>query len=84
MELGTKNPLLWARFKDDIYIPWTYGQELLEVFHEWLEIIGYLALSLPKIFHHVELNFLIVLFTVVKITSFKLNHTVRHAMNTLT
>ena len=29
-------PLLWARFRDDIYVPWTYGIELLEVFHEWL------------------------------------------------
>ena len=31
-----QKPLLWACFRDDIYIPWTYGQELLEVFHEWL------------------------------------------------
>ena len=31
-----QRPLLWARLRDDIYIPWTYGQELLEVFHEWL------------------------------------------------
>ena len=31
-----QRPLLWARFRDDIYIPWTHGQELLEVFHEWL------------------------------------------------
>ena len=28
-------PLLWARLRDDIYVPWTYGIELLEVFHEW-------------------------------------------------
>ena len=31
-----QKPLLWARFRDDIYILWTYGQELLEVFHKWL------------------------------------------------
>ena len=29
-------PLLWARFRDDIYIPWTYGSAALETFHEWL------------------------------------------------
>ena len=82
MELEKKT-LLWARFKDDIYIPWTYGQELLEVFHEWRNN------RLPGIkftnnFSSRGLNFLIVLFTVVKITSFKLNHAVRHVMNTLT
>ena len=27
-------PLLWARFRDEIYVPWTYGIELLEDFHE--------------------------------------------------
>ena len=31
-----QRPLLWARFTDVIYIQWTHGQELLEVFHEWL------------------------------------------------
>ena len=29
-------PLLWARSRDDVYVPWTYGFEMLEVFHEWL------------------------------------------------
>ena len=29
-------PLLWACSRDDVYVPWTYGFEMLEVFHEWL------------------------------------------------
>ena len=29
-------PILWARFRDDVYIPWTHGQEKLNRFHEWL------------------------------------------------
>ena len=29
-------PLLWARFRDDIYIPWTHGLEMLNRFHEFL------------------------------------------------
>ena len=29
-------PLFWARFRDDIYIPWTYSLEMLDRFHEWL------------------------------------------------
>ena len=30
-----RKPLLWARFRYDIYVLWTHGVELLEVFHEW-------------------------------------------------
>ena len=29
-------PVLWARFRDDVYVPWTHGQELLDEFHNWL------------------------------------------------
>ena len=29
-------PLLWARYRDDVYVPWTHGQEMLEEFHLWL------------------------------------------------
>ena len=29
-------PILWARFRDDVYIPWTHGPELLETFLKWL------------------------------------------------
>ena len=29
-------PVLWARFRDDIYIPWTHGLEKLNCFHQWL------------------------------------------------
>ena len=29
-------PILWARFRDDVYIPWTHGPELLEIFLKWL------------------------------------------------
>ena len=29
-------PVLWGRFRDDIYIPWTFGQEKLNSLHEWL------------------------------------------------
>ena len=25
-----------TRFRDEFYVPWTHGVELLEVFHEWL------------------------------------------------
>ena len=74
-------PLLWARFRDDIYIPWTYGQELLEVFHEWLNnrLPG---IKFTKNFSSHGIEFLNSF--VYKITSFKLNHIVRHVMNTLT
>ena len=29
-------PILWARFRDDIYIPWTHGLDKLNAFHTWL------------------------------------------------
>ncbi len=29
-------PLLWARYRDDVYVPWTYGPALLNHFHQWL------------------------------------------------
>ena len=29
-------PLLWARYRDDVYVPWTHGQEMLDEFHIWL------------------------------------------------
>ena len=29
-------PVLWGRFRDDIYVPWTFGLEKLQCFHEWL------------------------------------------------
>ena len=29
-------PILWARFRDDVYVPWTFGQQNLERFHDWL------------------------------------------------
>ena len=29
-------PILWARYRDDVYIPWTHGPELLECFLQWL------------------------------------------------
>ena len=32
----TDPPILWARFRDDVYVPWTHGPELLECFHQWL------------------------------------------------
>ena len=28
-------PLLWARYRDDVYVPWTHGQEMLDEFHVW-------------------------------------------------
>ena len=32
-------PILWARFRDDIYVPWTLGSEMLDQFLEWLNSI---------------------------------------------
>ena len=29
-------PILWARFRDDVYVPWTHGQDNLDRFHDWL------------------------------------------------
>ena len=29
-------PVLWARFRDDIYVPWTHGLDKLIEFHEWM------------------------------------------------
>ena len=29
-------PLLWARFRDDVYVPWTFGWTVLKTFHKWL------------------------------------------------
>ena len=29
-------PILWARFRDDVYVLWQYGQEKLNDFHDWL------------------------------------------------
>ena len=29
-------PILWARFRDDVYVLWQYGQEKLNHFHDWL------------------------------------------------
>ena len=83
MRTKEQKSILWARFRDDIYIPWTHGQELLEVFHEWLNN-SLPGIKFTKKIHHMALNFLKVFFTVVKITRFKLNHTVRHVMNILT
>ena len=32
-------PLLWARFRDDIYTPWTHGLDKLHEFHRWLNTL---------------------------------------------
>ena len=29
-------PIFWARYRDDIYIPWTHGREKLKEFKLWL------------------------------------------------